>query len=409
MQSISSYTSPPSSRVGDLVLDYCTTQNFQSKADQSTADELLFLNHLSTLITTTRLCQLVFGTLKPLESIPSDSVYPLLLQFCHDQSALPRVSRPLFTQQKPVYLADRLHCLGSTETSNGSVFDPTNHFAKLRGYLAFLKNYQPQNPIQLKNWLDTYSNLENFYETQCQQAQESIKKEYDECWALTQSMYSLSTYIPFLNYFATSSRSDISHYERFWAVAGKIYAVAGHFDRYEVRAFADSNKASILGGLTHFAIFDASLAEDLLSSYHRCPGFYVEIGRQQSATKPIYSEEKPTNEALSDTKRVLKISPKWHKNPMINQKIAQIMLEVSMHTERICKIYFSAPNPLMEKYFNNQKNLELLQNEIHAHPILHHSASLLGGMIPEYWSMAPRLLEVAEAITKKVTFSDEKH
>lgn len=391
--------------VGALVLDYCPTQNFQGEPDRSTAEDLTFISSLSTVITAKRFCQFIFGTLKPLEPPPSDENYPFLLQFCHDPHTPPRVLRPTLIPQTPVHFADRVQCLGTAEKTDRSVFDPANLFATLRGHLNVLKSYQPHNAVQLKNMLDAYYNLENFYESQLKKDKEFIKKEYDDFWAITQSMYSLSTYVPFVSRFAPAVKSDTLDYEHSWSVARRVYALVGRFERYEVRAFADVDKASSLGGFTHFSIFEETAQkEELLSTYHSCPGFHVEIGRYQTETHHIYSEESPTNKPICDDKRILKFSPKWHTHPLVNQKIAQIMLEVWMHTERIYSVHFSRPNAL-----THATNFQTLKKEISTHPILHNSEGVLGGIIPEYWSIAPKLLEYPEAQNKTVFFSDEKH
>lgn len=297
--------------IAQVILDFVPPQNALERINPCTPEETALVNSFRQL-TDQQLCSHYFGTLPtPLTTPPDDESYATFLKFCHP-SFTSRVPIPVITPfPTPKGLWNRVKTSWDTikwacgvENTVNSTLDQA--LAKTTRQLNILKNYKPQNLIQLRNLHQTYFNLEKHYNDHI------ISYGFFSLYSYSRLRFITRLFLrfikPFVQYYYSSVK-DLQNSLTYEEMKKQSCAVVGGFiaenRRYEVRAFLPG---ALSDNEARFAIYPEGPSRHLNA-------FYVAITKRQVINEHF-----------------LKIDPAFLiinvMNTNFNEKLVQIMIEV---------------------------------------------------------------------------------
>lgn len=385
-------------------LDYCPPQNFSGMPLTLNAGQEALAARLAAMFgerqdAKAAFCVYMFGKEKNVTQL-QDTVFSALIASCcdpHTQST--NISSP------PMGFWERVEWLKGLYKM----------FREVDSQLTALKNYQPQNAIQLKNLFQVYYNVSK--KQLCNLNAYQVLRKTNLFWRITLDCINYTRRVLGLN-----STPKLT-YEVFQNFVRSTYAIVGKFTlgdkNYEVQAcvrpykqepegdaaidIAKMQFAWALQGQTIFKITEKepSITKQDIFDYHH---FLVKIGRYAKNDRMFVSEGNSSTIKAIDATRVLLIETDTcytkYQNESLDEKLNQIMLEVMRQNERIekIKIMNHRENAGVEIRHDNLGKLVVLNpygNPITwkapnaTKPILHAT----GGYIPEYWSTPPVIQE----------------
>lgn len=276
-------------------------------------------------------CVYAFGQEKQLLKI-QDSIYPVLLAACCNPK-----NRPLVIPQMPKGFIRRMKWLRGLY----------KNFSEVDAQLTALKNYQPQNTVQLKNILHSYYNL-----SRVQLGNLNAYQNLKDVHCLWRVALFIIHCIRRLFRYNTKPKMTYASFNEF---VHSIHAVVGGFKlenkTYEIRSrvYPQANMVDSLRstctGLSHMLMRlnnDKKLERELINPNHMHLAFHDIFFEIKKTTekykkkrgsfqigKPILSYEKKESKTLMKVK--ISFSPAFS-SPIsrraIDEKLMQVMMEI---------------------------------------------------------------------------------